>query len=368
MLGEFINRRAAQCEDRDSEGAVDIKHSLRISPNDRIRKPTTAQHDLLVVAQFISWPDETLLHAPNATDRRSWQETPERVSPLPPRRARLRTAHESKRLRAGLSESYGARVMSGRCSMSIDRNGGSQAGSRPVTSGLPAFRRNAVSGPPAYRFIVMRSLESDHDLSTDDLFARLITDLRSDDDDHLGALVALHNRPTQLVFDRSIELCCSEEPFDRMVGLRVLREVKHQTVDRRLMWDRAAGQVIKIVREDKEPGVVACAISCFAYQPGGEAALHAALARADDTDSTIRLAVADALPNLISDTDGSAVGVQALVKLTKDDDADVRSYALMGLVNDLGYADRERSAVEARLLDVDEQIRRVAREALDILR
>lgn len=30
MLGEFIDRRSTQCEDRDSEGAVNIMHSLRM--------------------------------------------------------------------------------------------------------------------------------------------------------------------------------------------------------------------------------------------------------------------------------------------------------------------------------------------------
>lgn len=56
--------------------------------------------------------------------------------------------------------------------------------------------------------------------------------------------------------------------------------------------------------------------------------------------------------------------MEALVALTEDDDADARSYALMGLVDDLGLADARSGAVEARLVDVDEQIRRVAQEAL----
>lgn len=56
--------------------------------------------------------------------------------------------------------------------------------------------------------------------------------------------------------------------------------------------------------------------------------------------------------------------MEALIKLTRDDDADVRSYALMGLVDDLGLAQDLREVVEARLADTDDQIRRVAREAL----
>ena len=106
------------------------------------------------------------------------------------------------------------------------------------------------------------------------------------------------------------------------------------------------------------------AISCLGYQSSAQHALSAVLAHVDHVDCRVRFAVAAAIPGLIDPDSLDSSPVDALVRLTEDDDADVRSYALMGVVDDLGLTDTRREVVEARLADTDAQIRRVAREAL----
>ncbi|MCP4086836.1 MAG: hypothetical protein GY745_17545 [Actinomycetia bacterium] len=208
------------------------------------------------------------------------------------------------------------------------------------------------------------ALPSENDLGTNELFERVLEDLRSDEESRLGPLVALHGRPTRAVIDRSLALCASPDSAERTVGLRVLRELKHQTVDRQLLWNSIEPVVVRLANEDEDSEVVRWAISCLGCQATGPVALTAVLDRADHPDPGIRFAVAAALPYLLDPAHLEEAPVEALVKLTEDDDADVRAYALMGLVNDLGLADDKREVVKARLADTDDQIRRVARNAL----
>lgn len=74
------------------------------------------------------------------------------------------------------------------------------------------------------------------DLSTEELFERVLRDFRFDDDDHLSALVALHERPTRKVVDRCVALCSSDDPYERTVGLRILRELDHPYTDGERRW------------------------------------------------------------------------------------------------------------------------------------
>ena len=79
-------------------------------------------------------------------------------------------------------------------------------------------------------------LEDENDLSTDELFARTLEDLREDDDARLRPLIALHGRPTRTVVQRCLALSKSSDSHSRMVGLRVLRELKHQNATTSPQW------------------------------------------------------------------------------------------------------------------------------------
>ncbi len=208
-------------------------------------------------------------------------------------------------------------------------------------------------------------LDQENNLSTEELFTRVLDDLHDEENPQLGALIALHGRPTAQVVDRSLLLCASQSSYERTVGLQILRELRHQEIDRKAMWELIEPIVVRLVNEDADLEVVQWAISCLGYQPSGPEALRAVLGRADHADPAIRFNVAAALPSLIDLESSDPAPLDALVKLTEDEDADVRSYALMGLVDDLQLTSAKREVVEARLLDTDDQIRRVAKEALE---
>jgi HEAT repeat protein len=202
------------------------------------------------------------------------------------------------------------------------------------------------------------------DLSTDELFSRVIDDLRLDDNTRLGALVALHARPTRKVVDRCVELCTSGDPYYRVVGLRVLRELRAPSTNPDVVWLPLEPMVLGLVADD-QPEVVAWAVSCLGYQANSPDALAAVLGCADHPDPSIRFAVAAALPHMIDRAEPDHRAIATLMALGGDSDSDVRSYALMGLSDDLDSTPEIRRLLEAHLDDPDEQIRRHLRQALE---
>ncbi len=211
-------------------------------------------------------------------------------------------------------------------------------------------------------------LPEENDLSTDELFALVLEDLRDSDDARLGPLIALHGRPTHAVVERCMALCRSGDAHERIVGLRVLRELKHQLVDSAVLWSPIEPTVLELATSEDDPEVLQWAISCLGYQASGPLALMAVLGRADHMDPRVRYAVAAALPALVDPEQPEEEAVSALLRLAEDVDADVRSYALMGLTLDLDLASEPavRSSLERHADDPDEQIRRHVRSALDV--
>lgn len=209
------------------------------------------------------------------------------------------------------------------------------------------------------------SLSPEHDLSTEELFERVLEDLRHDDDRRLDPLVALHGRPTRQVIDRSHDLCSSADPYERSVGLRILRELRHAEVDSDKLWAPVEPTVIALARNELDPEVRYWAISCLGKQSDGGDALEAVLSQADHDHHRVRFGVAAALPYLVDPASPDERSVATLIGLAEDPDGNVRSYAIMGLVGDFGLVDEIRPLLDAHLTDPDEQIRRYCRDALD---
>ena len=113
------------------------------------------------------------------------------------------------------------------------------------------------------------------------------------------------------------------------------------------------------------PNVITWAISCLGYQAKGAEALAAVLTRMDHDDENVRFAVAAALPHLAGGPVPDPAAAEALTRLTDDPDPEVRSYALMGLIGDLGLLDEIRPIVQGHLLDPDDQVRDYSCRALD---
>lgn len=204
----------------------------------------------------------------------------------------------------------------------------------------------------------------ENDLSTEELFARVIEELREDDSEHLDALVALHGRPTHQVIDACLGLCRSASPHERSVGVRVLRELRHPWVDPAVVWDPVASTVRDLVEHDADPDVVRWAISCLGYKSTDPASAAAVMRHVGHPDAAVRFAVAAALPGIAAGDEVDEAVVEVLTTLADDPDADVRAYALMGLVDDLELTEQLQPLLEAHTDDPDDHIRRLVADAL----
>jgi HEAT repeat protein len=210
-------------------------------------------------------------------------------------------------------------------------------------------------------------LPRENDLGTDELFDAVLDDLREDDDTRLGSLIALAGRPTRSVVDRCLAMCRSSDPHERTVGLRVLRELKHQLVEDKLLWDPIEPILLEMISTESDPDVLQWVILCIGNHTPGPAALPAVLQHVDHEDEWVRYAVAASLPCVADHEHPQTEAIDALLRLSEDADADVRAYALMGLVMDLGLAAEIRATLEAHLEDPDEKIRRYVTEELEVL-
>ncbi len=205
------------------------------------------------------------------------------------------------------------------------------------------------------------------DLLTGDLFARARVEIAADDDAVPVCLVALHARPTCLVFETAKSLLLSANQLDRVLGVRVLRELGPlvgRWTDERPFKDAATSVLLELLDIESDAVVIGWAISALGYQPAPQAA-HRVASFANHRDVCVRFHVAAALPTL---TDGNAtdpVPRRTLEVLAADEDADVRYYALTGLTDDLHVpVELIEETLRGRLTDSDRQVREVAHRYL----
>lgn len=175
--------------------------------------------------------------------------------------------------------------------------------------------------------------------SVDELFAVVVRE--QDDDARWTAIQELHALGTREVFERSVQLCESGTPAERIAGADVLGQLNTFSDD--------AMRTLVHMLDDAEPKVIEAAIHALGQQQ--DARTIDALARAAQHEaSNVRWAVATALEDLIADERAERV----LLALMRDGDTSVRDRATFA-VGSLSDHDtpRIRAALFERLRDAD---------------
>ncbi|MBL7261394.1 HEAT repeat domain-containing protein [Actinoplanes sp. LDG1-01] len=200
-------------------------------------------------------------------------------------------------------------------------------------------------------------------MSPAELFAAARAEVVADDPEApVPYLVALADRPTREVFDTAAALLDDNNPTDRELAARVLRELGPQDdAGQRPFTDSAVPLLRARLKAERDPRVIGQLISALAYNTATDA-LDDVLPYATHPDSRVRFSVAAALTSL-TDPDGpSPQAVDTLQSLCRDDDPDTRFYALYALVEEFTDLPRTQLAatLEALSTDPDPQIRDMA--------
>ncbi|MFD9004787.1 HEAT repeat domain-containing protein [Streptomyces sp. NPDC059582] len=185
----------------------------------------------------------------------------------------------------------------------------------------------------------------DVDAATDDeLFVGALHEISVEDEDSpLPCLLALHARPTRYVFERAAQLLACEEPQERELGARVLRELGHCDAEgRRPFTEETIDAVVAEMADEPDPWVLGSMISALGYHHAQET-LDLVLGYQAHTAQPVRFAVAAALPGLADPEHTQDRAVEALLTLAEDDNEAVRWYALYALFNETaGITDAQK--------------------------
>ena len=216
------------------------------------------------------------------------------------------------------------------------------------------------------------------------LIARALTAQATAGDDDAAedraALLALHDRATDDTFTHAAALVVAAEWPQRRLGLRILKELGG---DERPFADRTLDLLLPRLASADSADERHELIRTIGWQ-GRPRALDALLALAGDRDVLVRYLVAHYLPGCAllasahrepsDDDDDAGAGqeadpraIAALVRLTKDADADIRWYATAAFDTDYPLVDTPavRAALKARLADSDPGVAECARNALE---
>lgn len=197
-----------------------------------------------------------------------------------------------------------------------------------------------------------------------DLLLRLARREAEDDDPEapVPALVALHQRPTREVFERGVALTGEGDATKRVLGLRVLRELGPEQEDGRRPFSAETIPLLTgLLATENDPEVRCWIVSALGWHRAGTA-LPAVAALAEHPDTRVRYAVVWALPSLVTPTDVEPEAVRALTALCRDDDADIRYYALYAITREIeGFDVALVHRLTSRMADdPDRQVRGMA--------
>lgn len=178
---------------------------------------------------------------------------------------------------------------------------------------------------------------------------------------HLDVLAALHQRGSREVFDAAAALCLDRLPEERIIGLRILRELGPGGI--RPVFEETWALLDGMVETEQDPGVLYWALACLRCT-GDPRILDALVRFSTHPDADIRRGIAFSIAGCGPD-DPQVIEVQ--LRLAEDPDEDVRALALYDLVNEITADTPAIREVLTRLLyDPDPAIRLDAKAALRV--
>ncbi|MFZ3474900.1 HEAT repeat domain-containing protein [Streptomyces sp. 4.24] len=171
--------------------------------------------------------------------------------------------------------------------------------------------------------------------TADELFAGALREMAAEGDaDAVPCLIALHGRPTREVFERAALLLACEDPVERELGARVLRELgPYDAEGRRPFHAETVDVVVAEMGDEPDPGVLGWMIAVLGYHRARRA-LDLVLGLQAHPAQPVRFAVAAALPELADPERTERRVLEALLRLAGDDSGAVRWYALYALFNE----------------------------------
>jgi HEAT repeat protein len=187
-------------------------------------------------------------------------------------------------------------------------------------------------------------------------------EVEDDGDAPTPSLVELHQRPVRELYEAAAALVEDDDLIRRTLGVRILRELGPPDEDGRRPFSAETVPLLRArLRAEQDPEVLGWIISALGYHAAREA-LPEVLALATHPDDGVRHAVAFALPGLIHPEPVEPETAAVLIRLAQDDDADVRYYALYGILREVRGMDAVMVARLTRELtnEPDDQIRTMA--------
>lgn len=194
------------------------------------------------------------------------------------------------------------------------------------------------------------------DAEMEALFARTLT-ADEDDENAWRAIHALQTRGTREVFEFAAGWCTSDEALKRKRGADVLAQMgKTEAQPVTLFREESAALLMKMLEGETDPGVQSSAIVALGHleDAGAIPSILKFIAR---PASEVRFAVAFALGHFANEERAA----EALLKLMRDSDDDVRDWATfhLGVIGDRD-SDEIRKALLRNLADEDEDVREEA--------
>jgi HEAT repeat protein len=169
-------------------------------------------------------------------------------------------------------------------------------------------------------------------------------------DERWQLILQLHGRPEAVVFERCARWALGAESFERSLAADILGQLG--SGEQRIALRSRSLLVLEQLLGDADPAVLASALIALSHL-GAQECLSRVLSLAGHSDGDVRHGVALALLG-----DESSAAVDALIALSRDDEAQVRDWATFGLGAQIDLdTPALRAALLDRALDEDEDTR-----------